>query len=498
MKKFLTIIAACIVCAATLLVGCQSTGYSNNLGDFGGDVSSNGGSVVVKGDYVYFINGIAAYSDSNEYGSVGVGSLVRIKKSDLASPKNKAETVIPSLFVAGDKTAGFWIFGDQVFYASPTTAKNQAGVIENTKLDFVKTTLNGEKSVILKTVESNSTSYRYVESGEVVYLVMQTVNDDDESVIEVFNATEGKTVKTTDAITASVFCDDNSATAFYYTAAVHNEELDQDEDYNEIRAITVSGDDDVVVSGKGLIVDGESEFGISGATLTVIEDTASDLYFKAEYLDKTTATCVKYYAMDKSSKKLVSLADDISSTEAEKIFTSSSFFIDKNTIVYLDSTYGLLKYDYQNKDNEGSLKRSLLYVDDDVLSYTARFIDDNDTIYFTDSSSYYYSLDLGSLLKGKNDGVALKKVSVLSSSVDWYMPEVVEGYMFSVYTSDPYYSLVFVSDVSKDLTDDEADAIHEASRDAILKNYENCASVIDSATQEKIDEYLDENYPVED
>lgn len=506
MKKVLTLLIVCVLCAATLFAGCQSTGYSNGLSDFGGEVSSNGGSAVVKGDYVYFVNGVASYTDSNEYGSVGTGSLVRIKKSDLASPKGKAKTVIPSLFVAGDKTAGFWIFGDYVYYATPTTAKNKAGVIENSKLDFVKTTLTGDKSVIIKTVTSNTTVYRYVQSGTSVYLVMQTVNSDEEAVIEVIDAESGKSVAVTDKISAALFSEDKTSTTFYYTAAVHNDELDQDEKYNELRALEISGGEVktnvLVLSGKGSIDDKDSVFGIEGATFTLVKDTAKTLYFKAEYLDKTTTTVVKYYALDKAgvkaddsganAKNLVSLAENVTSTLAETVFASTSFFVDKNTIVYLDATYGILKYDYENADKESSFNRSVLYVDSDVLAYTARFID-GDYLYLTDSSSYYYRINLTALLKGET--AELKKVNVLSNSTDWYLPEIVDNYMLSVYTSDPYYSLVFVSDLSKELTDDEIDAIHDASREAIEANYELCASVIDSAMSDKLADYLDTTYP---
>ena len=509
MKKLLTLLTACVICAAMLFAGCQSTGYSNNLGDFGGEVASNGGFVVEKGNYVYFINGVAAYTDSNEYGKVGTGDLVRIKKSDLANPQGKAETVIPSLFVAGDKTAGFWIFDNEVFYATPTTAKNQSGTIENSKLDFVKTSLDGATSVILKTVASNSTAYRYVKSGSTVYLVMQTVNADSESVVEVYNATENKTAFTTGKITAAAFCDDNASTKVFYTAAVHNEELDQDESYNELHVVEIGSSvtDSVVLSGKGGIAGGSDVFGISGVTLSIIKDTAATLYVKASYIDTTTTTVVKYFALAKdkiasgdgaeakNAAELVSLAENITSTQAETVFASTSFYLDKNSIVYLDSTNGLLKYDYENEDKESSSNRSVLYVDEDVLSYTAQFIS-GDYVYFTDSSSYYYRLNLAKLLnKTERKTVKLEKVNVLSNATDWYLPEVVGDYMLSVYTSDPYYSLVFVSDLNKEFTDEEIEKIHEASREAIENNYKSCASVLDKTKTKKLADYLDDKYP---
>lgn len=510
MKKLLTLLTACILCAAMLFAGCQSTGYSNNLGDFGGEVASNGGFVVEKGNYVYFINGVASYTDSNEYGKVGTGDLVRIKKSDLAAPKGKAETVIPSLFVAGDKTAGFWIFDNEVFYATPTTAKNQSGTIENSKLDFVKTSLDGQNSTILKTVASNTTAYRYVKAGGSVYLVMQTVNADSESVIEVFNATANKTAYTTEKISAAAFCTDNESVKFFYTAAVHNDELDQDEKYNELRVVEIKNSevtDELVLSGKSALSGGSSLFGMQGVTLSIVKDAADMLYVKAEYLDKTTTTVVKYFALEKSkivsgenaevknAESLVSIAENITSAQAETVFASTSFYLNKNAIVYLDSTNGLLKYDYENTDKEGSFNRSVLYVDEEVLSYTAQFIS-GDYLYLTDSSSYYYRLNLTKLLNEETrKTVKLEKVNYLSNATDWYLPEIVGDYMLSVYTSDPYYSLVFVSDLKAELSDDEIEKIHEASREAVEENYKWCASVLDKTKSEKLSDYLDDNYP---
>ena len=48
-----------------------------------GEVVSNGGFVVEKGNYVYFINGVEAYSSDNTYGTPVKGALMRIAKSDL-------------------------------------------------------------------------------------------------------------------------------------------------------------------------------------------------------------------------------------------------------------------------------------------------------------------------------------------------------------------------------------------------------------------------------
>ena len=151
-------------------------------------VISNGGFVVQKGDYVYFINGVETYSSDNTYGKVVKGSLQRIKTSDLDAGENKSETVIPSLMVASDYTAGLFIYGDRVYYATPTNVKNTSGVVENTYLDFKSAKLDGSNVEYMFRVSSNSTKYRFVEAGanNTVYVLYV-----DSSTLHSYNTSTG-------------------------------------------------------------------------------------------------------------------------------------------------------------------------------------------------------------------------------------------------------------------------------------------------------------------
>ena len=107
MKKIIILLVALLTCLTAVFAGCgDSTGYDNKLTGFEGEVSSNGGFAVQKGEYIYFINGVETHTTDNTYGKVEMGALARVKASDLSN----AEIVIPSLFVAGDKTSGFYIF----------------------------------------------------------------------------------------------------------------------------------------------------------------------------------------------------------------------------------------------------------------------------------------------------------------------------------------------------------------------------------------------------
>lgn len=561
MKKLISLVTV-LLAVAVIFCGCGSTGYSNGLSELSGEVGSNGGFAVEKGDYVYFVNGVGSSTDDNTYGKVTTGALVRVKKSDLAAAsaatdlgkdkyyQEKTQIVIPSLFVAGDKTSGFWIFGDQVFYATPTTAQNKKGEVENTKLDFVKTSLTGDKSVKLKTVSDNTTVYRFIEVGGKVYLVTKTVNSDSETVINVYNATDNKEVYTTAKIADCIFSEDTSASEFWYTRAAYNKNEKKDEDFNELHKVVVTADvvkDYIVVSGAGTFgISGTSEgFGLLGAKFTLVKDTASALFVKAEYLDKSVVTSSPYLALDKSvdlalaetsaakddveelkkvyanNAKLVRVSENKSADDASKIFAASSVYVAKNAIVYIDSSYGIIKYDYTGADaaaykdtGDYSLNRTVLYYDEKVTGYTAKFVDGG-YLYMTDSSSYYYRIKLDSFvaMSGENAGktlranseneaagenkVTIEKVNFLANKTDWYLPEIIGGkYMLSLYTADPYYSLVYVSDMEANaaLDDDAVEAIRKSEKAAVKANVAKCVSYVTSSMKDTIKTYFKDNF----
>ncbi|MBQ9713887.1 MAG: hypothetical protein IJV83_01045 [Clostridia bacterium] len=132
----------------------------------GGEVSSNGGFVVEKGDFVYFINGVENTTADNDYGSPVKGALMRIKKSDLtAGNYGEAKIVVPSLFVAQDFNAGVYIYGDYVYYGTPSTDRTIEGDLGNSLIEFKRAKLDGTQAPMdgyYKRLAA-STKYRFVQ-----------------------------------------------------------------------------------------------------------------------------------------------------------------------------------------------------------------------------------------------------------------------------------------------------------------------------------------------
>ncbi len=159
------------------LAGCSEKNYEGDKLD-GFDAAAkvkagtNGGFAVQKGDWIYFINGHEDYTAENEYGEVVKGALLRIKESDLKAKKyDQTDVVVPMLFVAQNFDAGIYIYGDSVYFATPTTDKDLDGNTENTWIDFKSAKLDGSETMKGNyfRLENNATQYRFVEENGVVY-----------------------------------------------------------------------------------------------------------------------------------------------------------------------------------------------------------------------------------------------------------------------------------------------------------------------------------------
>lgn len=181
MRKPITKII-CVATAAisalgiTLASGCNSLRYSgvSTEDTTAANVTSNGGFLVQTGDYVYFVNGAGSNSADNTFGSVVKGSVQRISKADLAAHNYSAsETVVPLVTYSEHYNAGIYVYGDRIYYATPSTAKNSSGEVQYTKLEFKSTSLNGKDTMSDNYYRASSAalSYRYVSVNDVVYLM---------------------------------------------------------------------------------------------------------------------------------------------------------------------------------------------------------------------------------------------------------------------------------------------------------------------------------------
>ena len=245
-KNLLVCATAAVLAAgsAATLASCGKS-FTPLEGDYTSQTEavSNGGFVVEYGKYVYFINGATTYEDDNTYGTPVKGALMRITKENFKKQTGDAEIVIPSLVVSGDYTAGFFIYNDRVYYATPNNVKSMSGEIEKDWLEFKSAKLDGSDIVNYFRLSDNATVYRFVqtEKNGPVYLLYNGKKPDDNngtSGIQSYN-TETKTCTTivqgaSDYVFNSV---DKTDPYVYYTMGVTDlidSDAPLDTKYNQI------------------------------------------------------------------------------------------------------------------------------------------------------------------------------------------------------------------------------------------------------------------------
>ncbi len=249
-KKIISVAAAAVLSFSLFgVVGCKSKEYQGEKLDgfvagVTDDVASNGGFAVEKGDYVYFINGKEESTANNTYGKVVKGSLMRISKADLAAGKgSEAKIVVSSLMVSGNYSSGIYIYGDYVYYATPTADKDSAGQVANTSLDFKRAKLDGSeapmdgKNGYFFRLSSNDMNYRFVEDNGSVYCMYEQ-----DGALKSYSVATGKTTVLVSGASGYFYdTQDLSSPVVYYTMSVSKDLDDTNvnaQNYNQIFSVS--------------------------------------------------------------------------------------------------------------------------------------------------------------------------------------------------------------------------------------------------------------------
>jgi len=215
-KIAVTIALAAVITATPALAACSGDHYSEvkfEAQDTSYAVTSQGGSAVSYGNYVYFINGTRGYDDTegnaNVWGEAVKGGLYRAELKGKAVEKDGLKTFAPTaddkgyefvyeekedyfkkpidvvtttkialktIGTSGYSQGGIFIYDNAVYFASPNNRKNSTGTVQTTLTDFFMMPLSGGKPTLLYTTkqDTSSSAYAFYKFGDKVYL---TVNE---------------------------------------------------------------------------------------------------------------------------------------------------------------------------------------------------------------------------------------------------------------------------------------------------------------------------------
>ena len=495
------------LCCVFGLIACDETTIATDKA--GTDNTLHGGFVAETDNYVYFINGVESYSTDYTTGNVTKGALLRVKKADFAARNTDSkyatayETVVSKLLVSGDTGAGFYIFGDYVYYAVPSLEKDKTGTIKRDQLNFFRTKLDGsETSKKIADVDfPSATTFRYIQSGNNVYLVVNSTE------LYVYDAVNGGEIYTTKAkdgdknvdkigVVEVLFSKNN----VYFTSNPINQNLSnedniQKESFHVVYKVDFAKKDAVkVLDGAGIKIAGASDnangFGLLGATIDLIKAEGENVYFSYTSLNTVEGSSPVYVKVAESklvsdyatkwhaTAELTANTLTVTNKNTASIFANTSIFYN-GVVYYVDATFGLLKYDPSADVAHTDLGVSVVYHSEVIKGATLDFIQEEgnvDVLYFHDASNNYYMLTLD----GASEEFRLNRHAINST---WYKPEVVkvgEKYYFVANYSDAQFkSYIYAIDI-KAMKDEYA--AWEASEDE--DKAEDFYAVVESEDEE--------------
>lgn len=277
-KKILTIILLVLVMALSfVLVACDNLKFEYPALPTGSGTSSNGGSSVVYGDYLYFVNGVESDNTAtNKYtGEVKVGDICRIKLVDMVGLYDfkeenkddddftelmseevfdKAEVVVPMFYYSNNSTqtelTGLYIFGDTLYFTTPNQSLSTGGAVLNNQISIYSCKLDGKNLTKIHTLkfDSLSTAIMLVENGGYVYAMY--VDEDSNLVYIDLSSAKNEAVTVRESVSSVKYQWETKTAIFIDDREFLDDEEDDPEDenpeYKSICSYTLLGEVEIL------------------------------------------------------------------------------------------------------------------------------------------------------------------------------------------------------------------------------------------------------------
>ncbi len=435
-KKILAILLVLVMAFATLaLVACDSDEeFVNPTMPESSEVTSNGGTAVGYGDYIYYVNGttIAASLDSGYTGLTKYGDIVRISVADLDSlieiDENDAEdadaedletylyelveeyveVVVPYIYYTGNTTDltvnGIYIFNDRLYYTTPNQKLTNNGDSQTSQSVICSVALDGTDMVEHYIVTDNTVAIQLAEVDDSVYATFVLYNDDDEQ--DELTTVDLSTGTATVVATAMASYQFNGNNTYYITET------------GDIAMLIAGGEEEILVTNPDEAV-------YTSYTIASVNEG------KVYYTVTENSTNNKLYMVTSGSEPVVVLDStvDASSTAYTYLGYGSGVIMTSTIKDYDVTAYQLYvtsgdisSMEFIIPVNTNDTAVTLVSVEGDVLTYGIAGI--------------YYTVDLSA------DSYELVEIGPSidpGASTAWYGEDVVGDYVF---VQDSYYCVL--------------------------------------------------------
>ncbi len=451
-------LAAVLAASPAALAACSGDHYSSvkfDAQDTSYVVTSQGGSAVSYGNYVYFINGTRGYDDTEGTANVwdkavkgglyraelngskialdgveGINTFVPVADAEgiefkytvgedyFEKPLNIVDVdkiAAKTVGTTGYANGGIFVYDNAVYFASPNNERNSTGTVQATRTDFFMMPLSGGKPTKLYTtsegVDTSSAPYAFYKYGNSVYLTVKENTDIVSVKINPAKARADKPVKFEVDATSVYF----PVRDTYYTGIG----TDTPEDF--IYFVRAVDDDDKQRAGtviEAMRPDGSENFVVSmnGNTETIESVRDGVLFYRTTDINGSTVIAydslhnalMEYSPSYKKAQDALS-ADDrnkqisgqFSTAITSSITSTYAFRADRqsNTVYFAGVTSSAINL-YSSSASEpmvGTIS---------TTSGTPLFIQ-NDRLYFSGSSSDFYRVPLFSHMDGYGEAEKL-------------------------------------------------------------------------------------------
>lgn len=550
MKKHVTKIicagiAAVVATSVGLAAGCSQYNKGVNLDYTHTDAvaTSNGGFAVEKDGYVYFINGPESSGSNNNYGTPVKGSIMRIAVEDLNNGNyNAAKTLVPQIAYSTNYSTGIFIYGDYIYYGTPSTKRNSDGEILSSNLEMKRTKLDGTESMksAYVTFPSAAYNYRFVEVEGVVYLMYvataETLYNESEGVTNLHSYNTVTGVDTLLAYNVSNYtfdAEDSTNPRVYYTMNVYNYSGTSNSaySYNQVYTVTADtteqneynfdevlgwdADNDHYVNCGDLVFDGiggkifeatpfnykadGTEVNDMSYSYTLETYLNNTLFYTRTFTLSSGSTSSAYLFSVKDSELASTWNPVAGNLDEEEAILQNGSYADAYKYIFNESgeLSAVLTTENGgvaiNKVTDGKLSEKI-----NNTTYFRIVKTGTATMLFTDGNYLYYSLT------GSNNGYAFYRIDYtgnwgdyegmhgedtvtdytavrvldLDAANDWYMPELISGYLFYAGESQDMsaYNYIMAFNIGKYDTNAKLDELNElyngiVGTDGIIADY---------------------------